>query len=156
MKKHKQNRFVELILMFLFSGTVYMCIELIYRQYTSISMGVLGGLCGLFIMLLNDFYTYGMDYLLQGFLSSVFITCSEFLCGQIVNQNYTIWDYRHLPFNIDGQICLPFMLIWLVLALVFIPILDWIEWKVFDYMPGTPPYYKVFGKKIYQFKAKTE
>ena len=33
-----------------------------------------------------------------------------------------------------------------------IPILDLIEWKVFKYKPETPPYYKVFGKKIFQFK----
>lgn len=52
----------------------------------------------------------------------------------------------------DGQVCVPFMLLWVLLISICIPLLDWIDWKIFNYKENTPPYYKLFGKKIFQFK----
>ena len=67
--------------------------------------------------------------------------------------NYTIWDYRSLPLSFwNDQINLIFFLFWIIIVAIIIPILDYIDWKLFDYKPDTPPYYKVFGKIIFQFK----
>ena len=38
--------------------------------------------------------------------------------GMIVNRSYAVWDYRHLPLNFHGQICLPFFLLWIPLSLL--------------------------------------
>jgi uncharacterized membrane protein len=35
-----------------------------------------------------------------------------------VNRQFQIWDYRQMPLNFHGQICLPFCLLWLPLCLV--------------------------------------
>jgi uncharacterized membrane protein len=38
----------------------------------------------------------------------------------IVNRSYTVWDYRALPFNFMGQICLRFSLLWIPVSLLAI------------------------------------
>ena len=37
---------------------------------------------------------------------AVVCTTIDFTCGMICNQNYEVWDYRALPFNFMGQVCL--------------------------------------------------
>jgi hypothetical protein len=44
------------------------------------------------------------------------------------------------------------MIVWYILVAIIIPILDYIDWKLFDYKKDTPPYYVVLGKKVFQFK----
>ncbi len=45
------------------------------------------------------------------------ITCVELLTGLIANRNFTVWDYRQLPANFMGQICLPYSLLWVPVGL---------------------------------------
>lgn len=79
----------------------------------------------------------------------------EGFVGNIINYDYHIWDYRNLPFSFwNSQINLMFIGCWMFIVAVIIPMLDYIDWKLFDYLIDIPPYYKVFGKKIYQFKKK--
>ena len=44
------------------------------------------------------------------------ITAVELLTGLLVNRDYHVWDYRTLPGNFKGQICLPFSLLWIPVA----------------------------------------
>ena len=56
-----------------------------------------------------------------------------------------------MPFRSpDAQVCLPFTLLWGLISSVVIPIMDYIDWKLFGYKPSTPPYYKVFGKTLFK------
>jgi len=41
------------------------------------------------------------------------ITAVELATGLLVNRDHHIWDYRSLPLNYQGQICLPFSLLWI-------------------------------------------
>ena len=50
--------------------------------------------------------------------AALLITALELLCGLLVNRNFRVWDYRHLPLNFRGQICLPFTLLWIPVSLV--------------------------------------
>ena len=55
------------------------------------------------------------------------ITGVELLTGLLANRNYTVWDYRGMPMNYHGQICLPFCLLWAPIslgAMVFYDALD--------------------------------
>lgn len=62
----------------------------------------------------------------QMLLGSVIITLLEFVCGCIVNLllHWNVWDYSNLPFNILGQICLPFSILWFFISFVAIVIDD--------------------------------
>ncbi len=146
-----------MIAIFLFSGSLYYILEVIFKKTHSShwSMFVLAGISSvLFIDGLNNLFSYEMDFLLQIFLCSTAITICELFVGLIVNTDYSIWNYTNMPLNYKGQICLPFYFLWMLLSFIFIPFLDYIEWKIFKYKPDTPPYYKVFGRKIFSFKEK--
>ena len=149
------SRIIQLIIVFLLSGTIYCIIEILFKgpeRGTHWSMFILAGLAGVvFIDGLNNVFSYEMDYLLQGIVCSVMITIWEYFTGNIFNLDYSIWDYRNMPLNLDGQICLPFTLVWFLISMIFIPILDYVEWKWFKYKVETPPYYKIFGHIIFRF-----
>ena len=46
------------------------------------------------------------------------ITLVELVTGLLVNRDYHVWDYRKLPLNYRGQICLPFTLLWVPISLL--------------------------------------
>lgn len=145
------------VAIFLFSGSVYYAMEIVFKKShkSHWTMFVLAGLAGaIFIDGLNNLFSYEMDFLLQIFICSTTITIGELIVGLIWNQDYSIWNYTNMPFNYMGQICLPFYFLWMLLSAIFIPFLDYIEWRVFDYKPETPPYYKICNKVIIRFKER--
>lgn len=52
------------------------------------------------------------------------ITVLELIFGLLVNRNYRVWDYRRMPLNFLGQICLPFTLLWVPLSLIAMVLYD--------------------------------
>ena len=158
--KYTLLRCFQLLFIFTLSGTIYYIMEVIFKgssRGSHWSMFVLSGIASVvFIDGLNNVFTYEMDWLLQSAISSIMITIWEYFTGCIFNQNYSIWDYRNLPFNFQGQICLYFTLLWFVLAFIYIPILDYIEWKWFKYKSATPPYYKIFNHVVLRFGKEKE
>lgn len=138
-----------------FCGGLYLLIEIAFRQRTDLSMFFLAGFIGLFVMFFNNVFTYETDYIIQIIVCTAYSTLMEGFVGNIINYDYHIWDYRNLPFSFwNSQINLMFIGCWMFIVAVIIPVLDYIDWKLFDYLIDVPPYYKVFGKKIYQFKKK--
>lgn len=41
--------------------------------------------------------------------------------------DWNVWDYSNMPFNLLGQICLPFTVIWFFLSAVAVVLDDWIR-----------------------------
>lgn len=117
----------EFIIWVIFGGT-YCLLEIIYRGYTHPSMFVVGGLCGVLIGLIND-HTPQMPLLKQSILGSVIVTVIEFIAGVILNLwlGLDVWNYSSMPFNLLGQICLPFSLIWLVLSVPVVYLDDYLK-----------------------------
>lgn len=147
------KRIIECLLVFISVGTLYFIIECIYKQEMSHwTMFCLAGFVGVIGMLLNDRFTYEMDFLLQVFICTFVTTVLEYIVGIIWNTDYSIWCYLNLPYNLDGQICLLFSCIWAILFTICIPILDYVEWKVFKYKADTPPYYKICGRTVFRFE----
>ena len=143
----------KLIFTYALCGGLYVMLELAWRGRSDISMLLLSGFLGLFAMFFNNIFSYETDYIIQVLSVSIIATFFEGLFGNVYNMDYAIWDYRNLPLSFwNDQINLIFFLFWITIVAIIIPILDYIDWKLFDYKPDTPPYYKVFGKIIYQFK----
>ena len=57
---------------------------------------------------------------IQLILSAGLITALELLTGQIVNRNHQIWDYRRMPCNYHGQVCLHYSMLWVPISLMAI------------------------------------
>ena len=53
-------------------------------------------------------------------INQVVCTSIDFLTGMAVNQDYSLWDYRALPFNFMGQVCLQNSLVYTVAATVIV------------------------------------
>ena len=104
------------ILLFLIGGASYVLLELLWRGWSHISMFFAGGSSFLLLGKLNTVRPR-LPMLLRGLVGAGIITMVELLIGLLVNRDYQVWDYRHLPFNFHGQICLPFFLLWIPLSL---------------------------------------
>lgn len=117
----------EFIIWVIFGG-VYCLLEIIYRGYTHPSMFVVGGICGVLIGLIND-NTPQMSLVKQSIIGSVIVTAIEFISGVILNivLGLNVWDYSSMPFNILGQICLPFSMVWLILSIPVIYLDDYLK-----------------------------
>lgn len=112
----------------------YTAVEYLWRWHTGRlpvhwSMAVLGGAMFLLIGAINEFLPWEMPLLLQGLLGSVAVTAAELAAGLYLNLylGLGIWDYSHLPFQLLGQICLPFSLAWVALSVVGVVLDDWLR-----------------------------
>lgn len=147
--------FLKVIFAYALTGGLYLITETVFRHYTFVEMFYLAGCIGLIAMLFNNLFSYDIDYLLQIFTLGNLCILGEGIVGNWLNMDYHMWDYRTLPGSMwNDQINVIFMLIWYGLAALIILILDYIDWKLFDFQKDTPPYYVVFGKKVFQFKNK--
>lgn len=120
MKKWLKKEFF----IFIIFGISYFTLEILYRGYSHWTMILLGGIVSVLIGLINEI-TPNMRMWKQMFLGTILITVFEFILGYILNikLGLGIWDYSNIPFNIMGQICLPFSFLWFVLS-YFIIMLD--------------------------------
>jgi len=97
-------------MLFSLGGCAYMGMELIWRGWSHGSMFLAGGTCFLLLGRLGQVTKHPLTRCLVG---AGIITGVEFLAGLLFNPSYAVWDYRQMPGNIRGQICLPFCLLWL-------------------------------------------
>ena len=105
------------IFLFLLGGSAYVGLEWLWRGWSHISMFFAGGVCFLLLGKLNALRPR-LKLPLRGLVGAGIITMVELLAGLLVNRNYRVWDYRHLPLNFHGQICLPFFLLWIPISLL--------------------------------------
>ena len=114
-------------------GLLYILIELIWRGYSHWTMFVLGGICFIFLGLINEVLPWQMPLWQQILIGAVVITVLEFLTGCIVNLwlGWGVWDYSGMPGNFLGQICLQYMLLWMPVSLIGIVLDDWIRYRTF-------------------------
>ena len=90
----------------------YGLLEILWRGYTHWSMLGAGGLSFLGLSAIqNRMRSFGL--VTKAIIGSGLITAIEFVFGVIFNivLKKNVWDYSRLPFQLFGQICLPFMII---------------------------------------------
>lgn len=110
----------KMLCMFGLCGGIYVLLELIFRGRSHISMFFAGGLSATCIFFCCQFGRLKKACTFTKCLfGSAVITAVEFVTGAIVNLwlRLSVWDYSDVPFNLFGQICLPFSLIWFVMTL---------------------------------------
>lgn len=105
-------------------GGLYYLIELLYRGYSHWSMFLLGGIAFLFCGIQGRAVGWRDPFIKQLIRCAVFVTIAEFITGVIVNLwlGWNVWDYSNLPFNLMGQISLLFMLLFMGLCIIGIPL----------------------------------
>ena len=130
------------LILFWIGGLLYVLIELTVRGRTHWSMFIVGGLAFFLIGFINEKYKK-MPLAKQMLIGALVITALEFTCGCIVNLwlGWHVWDYSNMPFNLLGQICLPFTAIWFFLSAVEVVLDDYIRHLLWG---EKIPHYKLF------------
>lgn len=100
--------------LFAIGGSIYVGLELVWRRRSHWTMFLLGGGCFLALGKLSP----RLHPLTRMTLGSAICTAGELLVGLVFNRDYRIWDYRELPGNYRGQICLFFSLLWAPLSFI--------------------------------------
>lgn len=147
---------IKILLKYLFllcvGGSIYYLVEILYRRYSHYTMFAVGGICFVLIGLLNEGMSWDLCIEKQVGLGLATVLIVEFISGCILNLwlNLGIWDYSNLPFNLLGQICLPFALLWIPLIIIAILLDDSIRYTFFN--EQKPKYTSHILQKIKSFK----
>lgn len=127
------RRLVKPLILITIGGLVYSMIEIIYRGYTHWTMILVGGLAFYLIGCLNEHIDWCIPIYKQMLIGAIIVTVLEFISGIIVNiiLKWHVWDYSDMPFNICGQICLPFSIIWFFISFLAIILDDYLRYCIF-------------------------
>ena len=127
------KQILKQIFLYIIGGLIYLLIEILFRGHTHWTMFIIGGLCFTLIGLLNECPNLRLSLISQGVLGSIIITTIEFISGIIINiiLKWNVWDYSNQPLNLLGQICLPFSLAWIFLAIIAVFVDDILRYIIF-------------------------
>ena len=116
------------LLLFILGAVGYAAIEIIWRGHTHWSMMIAGGICFMLFSLVAKRFK-NRNILIKAAICAVGVTAVEFIFGVVFNiiLRMDVWDYSNVPFNIMGQICPMFTLIWAGIAIAFLPLADLIN-----------------------------
>ena len=114
-------------ILFALGGLSYVGLELLWRGRSHESMFLAGGTCFMLLGKLGKRTRLAPVHALGG---AGIITGVELLTGLAANRDYQIWDYRQLPLNFKGQICLCYSLLWIPLSLFAVAAYQMLDHKL--------------------------
>lgn len=123
----------KMFALFCMGGALYFMLEMLFRGRSHWTMAVVGGICFLICGGLNEWFTFDMPLWLQGVACAVMVTIVEFGAGSVLNLwlKLDIWDYSNMPFNLLGQICLPFTVLWFFIGMLAVIADDYLRYWLF-------------------------
>lgn len=126
-------RVVRPLVLWGIGGLLYVLCEIVFRGRSHWTMFLVGGLCFWLIGLINEVIPWEMPLWQQCIVGTIIITTVEFIAGCIINiwLGWQVWDYSGLPFNLLGQVCLPFSVLWCILAGAGIILDDFLRFWLF-------------------------
>ncbi|MEE0946725.1 MAG: hypothetical protein U0M42_07885 [Acutalibacteraceae bacterium] len=101
----------------------YSAVELLWRGHTHWTMAVAGGFCFCIITEIERRFPH-IKFLYKCVLGSLSITAVELIFGVIFNVllHKNVWDYSNIKFNLFGQICVLYTVLWGFLTALAIPL----------------------------------
>ncbi len=99
----------------LLGGIGYPILEMLYRGRSHPAMALAGGL-SLALLRHTSRIQKGRPLWQQALWGGLSITALEYTLGRSVNRDHNIWDYRHMPLNVGGQVCLAYTACWCALS----------------------------------------
>ncbi len=121
-------RLLKSVVFFIIGGIGYGIIEIIWRGYTHWAMLIAGGLCFITFSFVAENYT-DCSRCRKAILCALCITEVELVFGIIFNiiLKQNIWDYGNIRFNILGQICPLYTILWGGLSFILLPFAEWLN-----------------------------
>lgn len=120
---------MEQAVIFAFGAVSYSALEILWRGYTHWTMSIAGGICAFIIYIYSEKSSRGI--IVRSFYGATVITTVEFLIGIIVNLylKWDVWDYSQMPFNLLGQICPLYFILWFLICIPVIKLFDYFHIK---------------------------
>ena len=117
--------FKKYALFFVIGAIGYAAVEIIWRGHTHWSMMLAGGLCLMLFSVVAE-RLRNKNILTKAVVCATVVTVVELVFGIIFNiwLKMNVWDYSNIPFNLFGQICPVFSLLWVGLALAIMPLVE--------------------------------
>ncbi len=121
-------------------GWAYLTMELLFRGRSDPSMFLAGGLCFVLVGHLQRVEAR-LPLPLRAGAGAAIVTMVELAFGMAVNRDYAVWDYRGVPLNFMGQICLRFSVLWLGLSVLAMAVFSRLEGLISrqEKIPGLLP-----------------
>ncbi len=109
--------------LFCIGGGVYNLIEIFWRGYTHWSMFIVGGTCFHLIGKIGSHFQKWTTAR-KCVLCSLAVTAVEYVSGCLFNLRLklNVWDYSEMPFNLNGQVCLLYTVLWGFLSATAMPL----------------------------------
>ena len=134
------------VLLWFFGGTLYFLLEVAYKTATGSPERISWTMLVLAVLLCIPVERAGAELpwtcplWLQALACAALVTAVELAAGCVLNLwlGLGVWDYSGLRWNLWGQICPQFFLVWWALCAAFIPVFDWMRYAV---MGGQRPKY---------------
>lgn len=130
------------LILWLTGGIAYFYMEIAFRGYSHFSMLICGGLCFLSVgyagrLILGKCRRVILALPLVMVAGMMIITLYEFVTGILVNVvlGWNVWDYSGFRYNLMGQICLVYSLLWSLLSLLCLLLDIVIRKYIFDEIP---------------------
>lgn len=121
--------------LFVLGGAGYVGLEYLWRGWSQYSMFFAGGSAFLLLGGLNRAEPK-LPLPLRSVVGAGVVTGVELAAGLLVNRAYQVWDYRGLPLNFHGQICVPFTLLWIPVSAGAMVLYDRLERRLFSHRNG--------------------
>ena len=124
------TKFYKYMLIFAFGAAGYGAIEIAFRGKTHWTMLITGGICFTLIYLIA--VNKKMKVWVKWTLGGIVITVIEFMVGSVVNigLGWRVWSYANMPYNLLGQICPTFSLLWCLLCIPMMWICSKVEREI--------------------------
>ncbi len=119
-RKAKEN--IQLVkknaTIFVIGGAGYGFLETAFRGFTHWTMLVTGGFVFLILYYINS-RNENAPLWKKCIVGAVIITSVEFAVGCVVNLwlGWSVWDYSSYSYNVLGQVCLTFTVLWFFLCI---------------------------------------
>lgn len=111
------DRRLRYIILFAIGAVAYSVIEVLWRGYTHLTMSAAGGL--VFVILYRIERSRRFAFVPRCLIGAAVITLTELIFGLFFNVllGMRIWDYSDRHFDLMGQICLDYSVLWFLLCI---------------------------------------
>ena len=91
----------------------YCLLEILWRGFTHPSMAIAGGVSFVAIAYIQKAFK-PLRFIYRCIIGGLTVSVIEFLFGFVFNivLKRNVWDYTMMPFNLFGQICLLYTVLW--------------------------------------------
>ena len=122
------KKLAEIFTVFVMGVMGYGILETLWRGHTHWTMGITGGVCFFLVYWIQQALE-DLPYWGKALMGAMMITAVEFLVGSVVNLKlgWQIWDYSGQPFNLLGQVCILYAVLWFFLCLFLCPMCQKLE-----------------------------